>query len=264
MKRFLILYTLFAFMTGCSTKQASTEKHESRSKHEETELTKNVKYSPSQNETPQPNESLQPPTPPKQEKVILDVPLIPQKPELKFGCEVTSLAMVLQHAGVKVDKMQLANNIKKDNDPPSVSKDGDILHWGNPKEGFVGDITGKKMGYAVYVEPLQQLMEQYLPNRTVNLTGKSFDDVLAQVNMGKPVVVWTTGDYKLPDKWASWKHGNENITAPLDLHAVALVGFENGYVYINDPLAEKKALKVNKETFIQSWDALGKQALSYR
>lgn len=251
-KRFLILYALFAFITGYSTKQTSTEKHE------EAELTKNVKYSSPQTEPPQPS------TPPKQEKVILDVPLIPQKPELKFGCEVTSLAMVLQHAGVKVDKMQLANNIKKDNDPPSVSKDGDILQWGNPKEGFVGDITGKTMGFAVYVEPLQQLMEHYLPNRTVNLTGKSFDDVLAQVNMGKPVVVWTTGDYKLPDKWASWKHGNENITAPLDLHAVVLVGFENGYVYINDPLTEKKALQVNKETFIQSWDALGKQALSYR
>ena len=248
MKRFLILYALFSFITGYSTKQTSTEKHASHSKHEEAELTKNVKYSP----------------PPKQEKVILDVPLIPQKPELKFGCEVTSLAMVLQHAGVKVNKMQLANNIKKDNDSLSISKDGDILQWGDPKEGFVGDITGKTIGYAVYVEPLQQLMEHYLPNRTVNLTGKSFDDVLTQVSTGKPVVVWTTGDYKLPDKWASWKHGNENITAPLDLHAVVLVGFENGYVYINDPLTEKKALKVNKETFIQSWDALEKQALSYR
>ncbi|MGG2095076.1 C39 family peptidase [Bacillus sp. S13(2024)] len=252
MKRFLILYVLFAVITGWSTKQAFAEKHE------EAELTKNVKYSLHQ------NEPLQFSTPPKQEKAILDVPLIPQKPELKFGCEVTSLAMVLQYAGVKVDKMQLANNIKKDNDSLSISEDGDILQWGNPKEGFVGDMTGKTMGYAVYVEPLQQLMEHYLPNRTVNLTGKSFDNVLAQVNMGKPVVVWTTGDYKLPDKWASWKHGNENITAPLDLHAVVLVGFENGYVYINDPLTEKKALKVNKKTFIQSWDALEKQALSYR
>ncbi|PGZ96623.1 peptidase C39 [Bacillus pseudomycoides] len=252
MKRFLILFSLFTVITGWSAKQSSTKEHQSRSTHEETEVTKNVKYSP------------QPAAPPKQEKVILDVPLIPQKPELKFGCEVTSLAMVLQHAGVKVNKMQLANHIKKDNDPSSVGKDGDILEWGDPKEGFVGDITGKTMGFAVYVEPLQELMEQYLPNRTVNLTEKSFDDVLTQVNMGKPVVVWTTGDYKLPDKWASWKHGNEDIIAPLDLHVVVLVGFENGYVYINDPLTEKKALKVNKETFIQSWNALGKQALSYQ
>lgn len=53
-----------------------------------------------------------------------------------------------------------------------MSKNGDITQWGDPKEGFVGDITGKNKGYAVYVQPLQELMEQYLPNRTVNLTGK--------------------------------------------------------------------------------------------
>lgn len=52
---------------------------------------------------------------------------------------------------------------------------------GDPKEGFVGDITGKTKGYAVYVQPLQELMERYLPNRTVNLTGKAFNDVLAGV-----------------------------------------------------------------------------------
>ncbi|MGG4560588.1 C39 family peptidase [Bacillus toyonensis] len=258
MKRLLILYALFSILAGCSTKQSPAKKHESKAGHEDFELTKNVKNPASK------NEPLQSPAPSVQEKVILDVPLISQKPELKYGCEVTSLAMVLQHAGIKVNKMQLANSIKKDNDPLSMSKSGDIIQWGDPKEGFVGDITGKTKGYAVYVQPLQELMEHYLPNRTVNLTGKAFNDVLAQIKMDKPVVIWTTGDYKVPDRWESWKHGNKQITAPLDLHAVVLIGFEDGYIYINDPLSGKKAHKVNKETFIQSWDALGKQALSYR
>ncbi|PFA22872.1 MULTISPECIES: C39 family peptidase [Bacillus cereus group] len=258
MKRLLTLYILFSILTGCSAKQPLVKKHESSVGYEDRGLTKNVKQLTSQNK-PQ-----QSPAPSSQEKVILDVPLISQKPELKYGCEVTSLAMVLQHAGIKVNKMQLANSIKKDNAPLSMSKNGDITRWGDPKEGFVGDITGKNKGYAVYVQPLQELMEQYLPNRTVNLTGKNFNDVLAQIKIGKPVVVWTTGDYKVPDRWESWKHENKQITAPLDLHAVVLIGFEDGYIYINDPLSGKKAYKVNQETFIQSWDALGKQALSYR
>ncbi|MDN9011582.1 C39 family peptidase [Brevibacillus laterosporus] len=258
MKRLLIIYVLFSILAGCFTKQFPVEKQGSNVGHEDVELTKNVKHPSSQ------NEPLQSPTPSIQEKVILDVPLILQKPELKYGCEVTSLAMVLQHAGIKVNKMELANSIKKDNDPLSMNKSGNIIQWGDPKEGFVGDITGKNKGYAVYVQPLQELMEHYLPNRTVNLTGKPFNDVLTQIKMNKPVVVWTTGDYKVPDRWESWKHGNKQITTPLDLHAVVLTGFEDGYIYINDPLSEKKARKVNQETFIQSWNALGKQALSYR
>ncbi|GAB7386798.1 hypothetical protein BSNK01_06340 [Bacillaceae bacterium] len=181
-------------------------------------------------------------------KVLLDVPLIAQKPELKFGCEVTSLAMVLQYAGVRVGKMELAENLPKDGDPVAKTHTGDITHWGNPAHGFVGDVKGQNMGYAVYDRPLQKLMEHYLPGRSLNLTGQPFDQLLQQVREGKPVVVWTTGDFQLP----------------LDLHAVVLVGFDENFVYVNDPLAGQKARKVAKRPFISSWKAMGKQALSYR
>lgn len=199
-----------------------------------------------------------------EKKVILDVPIIEQKPELKFGCEVTSLAMVLQYTGIKVDKMELARQVPKDNDPVAKNSTGDIIHWGNPNHGFVGDITGKAMGYAVYAKPLEKLMNHYLPNRTVNLTDKPFDALLRQVQNQLPVVVWTTGDFKSPDRWESWNHGSEKIKTPLDLHVVVLTGFDSNHVYINDPLTGEKNQKVNKPSFIHSWTALGKQALSYR
>lgn len=197
------------------------------------------------------------------EKVILHVPLIKQVPELKYGCEVTSLAMVLQYAGVQVNKLTLAKQIKKDLDPKIRDRHGNIISWGNPADGFVGDMTGKSSGYAVFDEPIVELMEKYLPERAINLTGQPFTELLRYVSNGHPVVVWTTGDYRLPDRWESWKHGGQTIRTPLDLHAVVLVGFDSDFVYINDPLWGKKAHQVNKQQFIRSWIALKKRAVSY-
>ncbi|WP_156319830.1 C39 family peptidase [Bacillus sp. FJAT-18017] len=193
----------------------------------------------------------------------LDVVQINQNPELRYGCEVTSLAMVLNYAGVKTGKMELYRAIRKDHDP-IVRSGRDITNWGNPAEGFVGDMTGKNgAGYAVYDQPIADLVNIYLPGRAVNLTNKPFEDILAHVEKGYPVVVWTTGDYRLPDRWESWMHAGERIRTPLDLHAVVLVGFDTDNVYINDPLSGKKQHRVNKEQFIASWKALKCRAVSY-
>jgi uncharacterized protein YvpB len=197
-------------------------------------------------------------------KALLDVPLIKQNPELKYGCEVTSLAMMLKYAGADTDKMKLFREIKKDNDPMKRSANGDILSWGNPAEGFVGDMTGKHAGYAVFDKPMIDLTNRYLPGRAVNLTGKDFEAVLDHVSAGNPAVVWTTGDYRLPDRWESWTHGSEVIKTPLDLHAVVLVGFNETTVYLNDPLSGRKQVPVNKARFIESWKAMQSRAVSYR
>jgi uncharacterized protein YvpB len=198
------------------------------------------------------------------EKVILDVPITSQLPELKNGCEVTSLTMLLQYAGVNIGKMTLANQLKKDAHPIIENRSGDIKRWGNPNEGFVGDITGKQKGYAVHVKPLQALMEQYLPGRSLNLTEKPFAMLQEQIVKGKPAVVWTTAHFSPPKRWEFWKHGEEQIKGTMELHAVVLVGYDADHVYLNDPLSGKKAKMVNKASFIASWTALGKQALSYR
>lgn len=194
---------------------------------------------------------------------MLNVPLIKQNPELRYGCEVTSLAMVLQYAGIHVDKIELYKKIKKDTDP-IVKNKGNILEWGDPDDGFVGDMTGKTPGYAVFDKPMEDLVNEYLPDRAINLTNHSFSALEKQVANGYPIVVWTTGDYRLPDRWESWNHKGKRIKTPLDLHATVLVGFNENYVFLNDPLSGKKNVKVNKQRFIQSWKALKSRAVSYQ
>jgi uncharacterized protein YvpB len=210
------------------------------------------------------NKQVKPKSPIKKERAMLNVVLIKQNPELKYGCEVTSLAMILNYAGVKTDKMDLFRSIKKDPDPLIRSRQGDILRWGNPNHGFVGDMTGNRAGYAVFDQPMINLINKYLPNRALNLTKQPFDEVLKHVSEGYPVVVWTTGDFRLPDRWESWYHGNQLIKTPLDLHAVVLVGYDAQYVYLNDPLSGRKQFRVEKQQFISSWKALNCRAVTYQ
>jgi uncharacterized protein YvpB len=202
--------------------------------------------------------------PAKKDSLMLDVVLIKQNPELRYGCEVTSLAMVLNHAGVNIDKMDLYRSIQKDPDPIKRAANGDIIHWGNPADGFVGDMTGRQAGYAVFDKPMEALVNQKLPGRAINLTNQPFERVLEHVSAGYPVVVWTTGDYRLPDRWESWNHGQQVIKTPLDLHAVVLVGYDANYVYLNDPLSGKKQVRVGINQFIESWKALQSRAISYK
>ncbi|MFK9092244.1 C39 family peptidase [Bacillus salipaludis] len=200
----------------------------------------------------------------KKDSIILDVIQINQNPELKYGCEVTSLAMVLNYAGVDTNKMDLYYSIQKDPDPLRKSAKGDILQWGNPADGFVGDMTGKHPGYAVFDKPMIALINQKLPGRAVNLTNQPFERILEHVSSGHPVVVWTTGDYRLPDRPEGWYHGKQFIKTPLDLHAVVLVGYDANYVYLNDPLSGKKQVRVGMDQFISSWKALQSRAVSYQ
>jgi uncharacterized protein YvpB len=200
---------------------------------------------------------------PKKKSAMLNVVLINQNPELKFGCEVTSLTMMLNYAGIKTNKMELYRSIQKETDPIIRTSRGDILRWGNPDYGYVGDMTGRRAGTTVFDKPMISLINQKLPGRAVNLTNQPFERILEHVSAGYPVVVWTTLDYGLPKRWETWNHGQQVVRVPLDLHAVVLVGYDENYVYINDPLSVKKQVRIGKERFISSWKSLSSRAVSY-
>ncbi|MCU4797951.1 C39 family peptidase [Bacillus cereus] len=194
------------------------------------------------------------------EKIILsNVPFIQQLPELDRGCEVTSLAMMLQYAGITVDKMKLANEIKK----VDFMNDG---VRGNPNEGFVGNIyTFSESGYGVYHGPLFQLAKKYLPNKAVDLTGKSIEELYKSVKAGQPVVMITNAKFEPldEDEFTTWETNSGDVSITYNEHCVVLIGYDQESVYIRDPLKDSLDVKVPREKFEQAWVQMGSQAISY-
>ncbi|WP_248926500.1 C39 family peptidase [Paenibacillus hamazuiensis] len=203
------------------------------------------------------------PDPAPKKSNMIDAPLIRQKPELPSGCEITSLTMLLQFYGVKKSKMELLPEMKVDKTPLVRGKDGSIISWGNPNLGFVGDATGQSgRGFGIYHTALADLLKKYVPT-AVDLTRQPFEKVEQQILNGIPVVAWTTIDYRVPSEWVIWDTPIGPIQTTFMEHAVLVVGVDEEAVYVNDPLSEKAKQRIDKDQFIATWEAMGRQALSY-
>ncbi|PFJ29080.1 C39 family peptidase [Bacillus thuringiensis] len=198
------------------------------------------------------------------EKVILDAPIINQLPELPRGCEVTSLTMLLQYAGVKVDKETLGKEIKRDPTPRTV-KNG-VTHFGNPNDGFVGDMYAfDTAGYGVYHGPIAELAEKYLPHRIVDFSGEDFEKIFLFIDAGTPVWVINNAmfDEISSEYFKTWETPSGPISITMKEHSVLITGYDKEYVYFNDPLSGVKNEKAPIEQFKKGWEQMGKQAVSY-
>lgn len=198
------------------------------------------------------------------ESNIIDAPLILQYPELPRGCEVTSLTMLLQFAGVDVNKLTLADEIKKDNSTYTTAFGR--VYYGNPDEGFVGNMHSlNDSGLGVYHKPIFNLLEDYLPNQAVDITGRKFDDLLYFLSNDIPVWVITNARFKelTPDKFQVWYTSTGPIQITYLEHSVLLTGYDNDYIYLNDPMTDIKNKKIPIDDFRKSWEQMGKQAVSF-
>ncbi|PDY46951.1 C39 family peptidase [Bacillus pseudomycoides] len=197
----------------------------------------------------------------KKESVYLDAPMIFQLPELHNGCEVVSMTMMLKYHGHNVDKLTLAKQLPVDS-TPMIKSAGSILTWGDPSVGFVGDVTGASPGYSIDPAPLKRLLDRYT-NSGIDLSGSDFSKIERLLAQGKPVVTWITASFSHPVSPQSWKTlSGKVIQADFDMHVVLVTGYDNDYVYINDPLRRGKGAKILKSKFISSYNYMGKKALS--
>lgn len=190
--------------------------------------------------------------------IKLDVPLIDQMedPQLYNGCEVTSLAMLLNYYGMDVSKIELADQIKK------VSYQEDEGIYGDPNEGFVGDITGVEKGYGVYVGPIVELAKKQVSSQyeVKDLSKKSFTAILDQLALGTPIWCITTVPMTATDDMETWQTSNGEVEISWNIHSVVLTGFDKEKVFVNDPYGEKT--EVSTDDFRRSWEQMGSQAMT--
>lgn len=117
----------------------------------------------------------------------------------------------------------------------------------------------------MYHGPIKELAEKYLPDQVIDLTGRDFEDLQFYLNKGTPVwVIINTKYRKLPDsEFQTWHTPSGPITVTLKEHSVLVTGYDQDFIYFNDPLTGKKNRKAPKKLFIEAWTQMGQQAITY-
>lgn len=189
---------------------------------------------------------------------IEGVPLIKQYPQLPTGCEATALTMVLNYHSVEVSKQEVANRLPKAT-LPYYNKG--IKKGAHPNEGFIGNPYSSS-SYGVYAEPILEVIESYLPGRSQDLRGKTLEELLDIVNEGRPVMIWATINMAKVSYTQSWYLENgELFWWPNNEHALVIVGYDEKWVYVNDPYSGKKK-KFLRDVVSNRYATLGRQAVA--
>lgn len=192
---------------------------------------------------------------------LLDVPLENQNEgdPLGNGCEITALSMLLNYYGYETNKNQLAE--KLDYVPLYIDADEEI--YGDPREGFVGDITGGFDAMGVAVEPIAKVAQGIVhEDYQVHSEAQSFQSIVEIVEAGIPVWVIVTVDFQVPtaEDFMRWETQNGPVQVTALCHAAVITGVDDTYVYVNDPFGEKNR-PVLKEDFINIYEQMGSQSL---
>ncbi len=189
----------------------------------------------------------------------LVVPVIAQRPELPTGCEATTLAMLLNWAGINLSKTAVADLIPTST-LPFFMPNGSFV-GPNPEVAFVGD-PRETTGYGVYERPVLMVARALFPGRTLNLTGESFDTVLSYVKHGHPVMVWTTIGLLPPNVMAVWQDPSGNrVNWIAGEHSMLVVGVTEDSVIANDPWSGRQET-YPRELFARRWRQMGSRGLT--
>lgn len=179
-----------------------------------------------------------------------------QEPELPTGCEVTALTQTMQFYGFDVDKVELCD----------VFMPIDHEGYYTMNEAYLGDphaTNGFGCNAPVIVNTADDYFE-YIGSDwyAKNISEMPLEEVLYQVEQGRPVVVWTTiGQRETISEFQFILGCGEEFWFNPFQHCVTIYGYDYdaGLVYIADPLEGN--MEYNMEIFERIYEIMEKQAV---
>lgn len=190
------------------------------------------------------------------ENVQLDVTNISQYPSLPNGCEVTSLAIVLNYLGYDITKEELSDNYL----PKAPIGEADFY------EEFVGEPRADD-SYGCYSDVIVNTANSFLMARSseyraVNYSGSDFETLLEKIKEGKPVIIWTAYHMNQePYFTAEWIVDGEYLPWKANMHCMVLRGYntENGTVSVANPAGRYESYDM--KLFIKRYKQFYSQAV---
>ena len=196
--------------------------------------------------------------------LVKNVPFVAQNPKYPNGCEAASTVMLLNYYGMKISLTDFINNyLKMDK---VYTKDG-VRYGPNPEICYAGDPASLHGGWGCFSTAIENasnklINEKYNGKYTVkkNTTNASLPEL---AKSKKPVVIWTTITYDVVKGNYTWKSydGKTTYSYPKDQHAVVVIGQDDNYYYVNDPLKSNGNTKIKKSTLEKSFDSMGRKAI---
>lgn len=188
--------------------------------------------------------------------VALDVPALPQYPELPTGCESVALTNALIACGFDLRKTEIAETWLPTSDQDFVN-------------AFLGDPSSPDgnscMAPAIASTASAYLDAQRADLEAADLTGAPFQDVLDEVAAGNPVIAWCTMGLEEPgDYYRTAQVDGRTYRLFTNSHCVVVRGYDldAGIVLTSDSLAGQVAYPLG--TFAARYYALGAQAVVLR
>lgn len=185
----------------------------------------------------------------------LDVTPVLQLPELPTGCEITSLATVLNYYGYDISKTQLADEYL------DCGKIGQT----DPDEKFIGSPYDEH-SCGCYSNVIADAARDFSTKnncnfKIYNLNGLSLDELYEYIENGSPVILWATIDLMETYRNITWDIDGKEIAWRANEHCMVLIGYDkdNDTCIVSDPL--KGIMEYPKELFNQRYEELGKQAV---